>query len=371
MDKVRFGVIGVGNMGFAHAKSIYGGLVPGGELSAVCDTDPEKLERAKKNFGGAALFDNAADMFKSRLIDACIIAVPHYDHPRLAIEAFDSNIHVMCEKPSGVYTKAVREMNARAKDSDLVFGLMFNQRTDPMYIKMRDIVKSGELGELKRTNWIITDWYRCQHYYNSGGWRATWSGEGGGVLLNQCPHNLDLWQWICGMPVKVRAFCHEGKWHDIEVEDDVTAYVEYENGATGVFVTCTADAPGTNRFEITGDRGKLICENKKLTFYRLDVPEREINATSKESFVIPAYETLPVEVSGKNPQHNGVLAAFTDRILYGKPLIAEGHEGINSLMISNAMYLSSWLDKTVDLPFDEELFHFMLKKKIESAHTEK
>ena len=262
MEIVRLGIIGVGNMGSSHLKSITNGDVPNMTVTAVADTNPKRLEAAKEIKEDVALFDDAIKMMESGLIDAVLVAVPHYDHPMLAIEGLRHGLHVMCEKPAGVYTLAVREMMAEAdRHPELIFAMMFNQRTNCLYRKMREIVKSGELGNIRRTNWFITSWYRPQCYYDSGEWRATWSGEGGGVLLNQCPHNLDLWQWICGMPKKVDAKLHYGKWHDIEVEDDVTAYVEYENGATGTFITSTGDAPGTNRFEIDMDGGKLVAED--------------------------------------------------------------------------------------------------------------
>lgn len=254
-------------------------------------------------------------------------------------------------------------MNERAKASDKVFAMMFNQRTNCVYRKMHELVKSGELGVIKRVNWIITDWYRTQSYYDSGDWRATWDGEGGGVLLNQCPHNLDLLQWICGMPSKVQAFCHNGKWHDIEVEDDVTAYLEYPNGATGVFVTTTADAPGTNRFEITLEGGKLVCEDEKLVLHKLAVSEREFCKTAKGGFDKPECTVTEVETDGLNEQHIGVMKAFAGRILHGTPLIANGEEGINGLTLSNAMHLSSWLGHAVTLPFDEDLFKAELDKR--------
>ena len=219
MDKVRIGIIGIGNMGSAHAKYISAGEIPNAELTAVCDTNPKRLEWAKKNLGeGVLLFEKAEALFESGSVDGVIIATPHYYHPPLAIEAFKSGLHVLIEKPAGVYTKQVREMNEAAEKSGKVFGIMYNQRTSPLYQKLRDLVKSGEVGEIKRINWIITDWYRSQSYYDSGGWRATWAGEGGGGLINQCPHNLDLWQWICGMPVRIRAFCSYGKYHDIEAD---------------------------------------------------------------------------------------------------------------------------------------------------------
>lgn len=368
METVKIGIIGIGNMGSSHANCIYKNEVEGLTLKAVADIDANRLKWAEEQFPEVARFSTAEEMIEKADIDAVIIAVPHYFHPVYAIKAFKKGLHVMCEKPAGVYTKAVREMNEEAEKCGLVFGMMFNQRTNSLYKKMRELVQSGELGEIKRTNWIITDWYRCQSYYDSGSWRATWDGEGGGVLLNQCPHNLDLWQWICGMPKKVTAFCHNGKWHNIEVEDDVTAYVEYENGATGVFVTTTADAPGTNRFEITLDRGKLVCENGKLSLYRLDVSEREHRYSCPYGFSAPAGKWEEIETDGENPQHKGVLKAFAGAILRGEPLVAEGKEGINGLTISNAMHLSSWTNSTVTLPIDEDLF---LSKLTELRKTSK
>lgn len=259
-------------------------------------------------------------------------------------------------------------MNEFAKKSKAKFGLMFNQRTSDVYRKMRELVKSSDLGQIRRTSWIITNWYRPQAYYDSGSWRATWSGEGGGVLLNQCPHNLDLWQWICGMPVKVSTKMHFGKWHDIEVEDDVTTYVEYENGATGTFITSTGDVPGTNRFEITLDKGKLVAENNKLYLWELDVPEPEFSKINKIPFGHPQSAKAEVETDGKYEQHPGVLNAFAAAILRDEPLIASGEEGIYGLTLSNAMHLSAWLGKEITLPFDEDLFYNELQKRIKQSH---
>ncbi|MFY9176777.1 MAG: Gfo/Idh/MocA family oxidoreductase [Caldicoprobacterales bacterium] len=368
MDKVRVGIVGIGNMGSAHAIYLFENQIHNAELAAVCDINPKRLEWAKNRFGEKVkLFDNAEDMFSSGTVDGVIIATPHYDHPPLAIAAFDKGLHVLCEKPAGVYTKQVREMNEAAQKSNRVFSMMYNQRTNPLYQKMRDLVQSGELGEIKRTNWIITNWYRSQSYYDSGGWRATWAGEGGGVLLNQCPHNLDLWQWICGMPVRVRAFLGYGKFHDIEVEDDVTAYVEYSNGATGVFITSTGDAPGSNRFEITGDRGKLVAEDGKLTFWRLRVSERQFNREYTGGFGEPECWKCEIPITGKETAHQGITSNWINAIINGTPLLAPGQEGINGLTISNAMHLSSWTDDWVEIPFDEELFYEKLQDKIKNS----
>ena len=367
MDRVRLGVLGVGNMGNAHINNIKDGKCPEIEITAVCDIDENKINAAKEKLPGTcAFFKNALEMFESKLIDAILIAVPHYFHPEFAIEAFNNGIHVLSEKPAGVYTKQVKEMNAAAlQHPELKFGMMFNQRTDHIYRKMREIVSSGELGEIKRTNWIITDWYRPQAYYDSGAWRATWSGEGGGVLLNQCPHNLDLWQWICGMPQRVKSHMHFGKWHNIEVEDDVTTYVEYPNGATGTFITTTADFPGTNRFEITLEKGKLLAEDGKLKMWKLKESEPEFSKRNTIPFGQPEMEFSEVETDGKSEQHVGVLNAFAAAILRKTDMIADGSEGLNGLTISNAMHLSSWTGETVELPFDDELFYNELMKRVE------
>lgn len=372
MDKVRIGIVGVGNMGRAHARYLLDKKVANAELTAICDSDPEKLHWATQAFGDTIrCYQNYDEMISSGVIDGVLIVAPHYDHSPLAIKAFKKGLHVLTEKPAGVYTKQVREMNDAAEKCGKIFGIMYNQRTNPVYQKLRDLIKSGELGDLKRTNWILTNWYRPQSYYDSGGWRATWEGEGGGVLINQVPHQLDLWQWICGMPVKVRSFCQFGKYHNIEVEDDVTAYVEYENGATGVFVTSTGDAPGTNRLEVSGTMGKAVIENDTLTFWRNRVSERVFNEEFKGGFGFPECWKCEIPVSGDNRQHEGITENWVNAILKGSSLLAPGTEGINGLTISNAIHLSTWIDDWVHIPFDEELFLEKLMEKIKTSTFKK
>lgn len=373
LEKVKIGIIGIGNMGSSHSLYLNNGEVPGAVLTAVCDQNPERLKWAKETLGeNIQLFDNSESFFEFGDLDAVIVATPHYDHPPLAIKALQKGLHVLVEKPVGVFTKNVRELNEVAKKSGKVFGIMFNQRTNPLYQKLRDLVQSGELGEIKRTNWIITDWYRSQSYYDSGGWRATWAGEGGGVLANQDPHQLDLWQWTSGlMPKRVRAFCGFGKFHNIEVEDDVTAYVEYENGATGVFVTSTGDAPGTNRYEISGDRGKLVVEDGKLTFWRLRQSEREFNREYKGGFGEPECWKIDIPIKGEATQHKGITTNWVNAILHGTELLGPGEEGIKGLEISNAIHLSAWTDDWVDLPINEDLFYSKLQEKIKTSTFKK
>ena len=314
------------------------------------------------------MFSSHNELLNSGVTDAVIVATPHYDHPRVAIDGFAAGQHVLVEKPAGVYTSMVCQMNETAKRSGKIFGIMFNQRTDPLFAKAREIVKSGQLGCPKRLLWIVTNWYRTQAYYDSGAWRATWNGEGGGVLINQAPHNLDLWQWIFGMPKRLRAFCSVGKYHHIAVEDDATIYAEYENGATAIFITSTGEAPGTNRLEISGDLGKLVLEDGKLYWWKLSEPERKICFSAKEGFYQPVLEKedfcLP-DVGG----HPAILANFADAILNHAELIAPGYDGINELSISNAAYLSAWTDDWVSLPSDENAFEAELIKRCEAEQA--
>ena len=365
-EKIRLGVIGIGNMGSAHAKNVAAGKCPDFVLTAVADIKPDRLAWAAAELPASVKrYDSAEALLERGEVDACMICVPHYDHPKYAIACMQRGIHVMVEKPAGVYTKQVREMNEEAKrHPDVVFGMMFNQRTNCIYRKVRELVQSGAYGGIRRTNWIITNWYRPQAYYDSGDWRATWAGEGGGVLLNQCPHQLDLWQWICGMPVSVEAKLSYGLWHDIEVEDDVTAYVKYANGATGVFVTTTGDAHGTNRLEIQLDRARIVVENGKISLLVYEMTEQAFSKTNTEPFATVAASKSEVETDGENPQHVGVINAWGGAILRGEPLVADGSEGINGLTLSNAMHLSSWLGREVKLPLDEELFYSELMKRV-------
>ena len=365
MDKLRIGLIGLGVMGRQHAETIIIGKIPRAKLTAVCDVDRDCLKRFEDQYGrGIKQFNNTDAFFDSGLFDGVIVATYHFDHPPLAIRALNKGLHVLIEKPAGVYTKQVRQMNEVAVSSGKVFAIMFNQRTYPLHKKLKDIIKSGELGPIKRTNYVVTDWYRSQSYYDAGGWRGTWDGEGGGVLLNQCPHQLDLWQWMCGMPSRVRAFCSFGKYHEIDVEDEVTAYVEYPDGATGVFIATTGETPGTNRMEIAGDRGKIVMEDKKLTFWQTEVSERQFNRTFKGHFGAPEYSKQEIFAEKHVGEHGIVILNWVDAILDQTPLIAKGEEGINSLELSNAMLFSTWQNDWVSLPVDEDLFYRKLQEKI-------
>ncbi len=368
MDKIRFGIIGIGNMGTGYLEHFTAGKIINGVVTAIADIVPERLEIAKSKFSGNyACYNSGDELIENAEVDAVIVTVPHYFHPSLAIKAFKKGLNVICDKPAGVYTKQVKEMNEVAKTSGKLFTMMYNQRTNPLYKKMRQIVQSGELGSLRRVNWIITNWFRSQFYYDSGSWRATWKGEGGGVLMNQSPHQLDLLQWICGMPSSVRAFCHFGKWHDMETEDDVTAYLEFPNGATGAFITTTADAPGSNRLEITCSKGRLVCEKDKLVVTRLEEDVEDFIKTSQNGFALPKTSEEVIDIEGDNPQHLGILNNFANALLGIEELYVNGEEGINCVELINAMLLSTWENATVTLPVDDEYYYAQLQKRVASS----
>jgi predicted dehydrogenase len=376
MDKVqglvKIGIVGVGNMGSSHCRQLYEGKVENARLVAVCDTKDERLLWAKENFGSELLtFQSIEALIESKTCDALIIATPHYDHPTMGIQALEAHLHVLVEKPIGVYTKAVEELNAVAQKTDCVFTIMYNQRTNPLYQKVKAMIDNGELGGLIRVNWVITNWFRTERYYQSGGWRATWEGEGGGVLLNQCPHQIDLIQWMCGLPKRVRAFAKYGAYHSIEVEDDVTAYFEYENGATGLFITSTGEAPGTNRLEISGEQGKLVVENDRLVFYKNSESVFEYSRTTEELFKPPTMEAIDIEVSGETTAHVGIMQNFVNAILFNEKQLAPGVEGIRGLALSNAMHMSSWQDAWVELPIKGDVYLELLQEKIKQSNFKK
>ena len=375
--EIRFGVIGVGNMGSSHVRTIMSGWVPDATVAAIADLEDAKLARMKELYPDAtfACYKTGAELIAAGGVDAVVIAVPHYQHTVLAIDAMKHGIAVVCEKPAGVYTKDVKEMNRVAEETGVPFTMMFNQRTNCVYRKMREMVQSGAIGEVKRVNWIITDWYRTQFYDDSGSWRGTWRGEGGGVLLNQCPHQLDRLQWVVGMmPTKLQAHVHFGKWHDIEVDDDVTAYFEYPNGATGVFITTTGDYPGSNRFEIQGTKGQLICDShhsKGLEYIPLLEEEREYCRTSKQGFgnPKPGERIAEVETDGQNRQHPAILSNFTNYLLGKEELFVDGKEGLKGVMLMDAMLFSGFTGKMIELPFDDEEFYREHQKRVATGRV--
>lgn len=362
MDKIRVGVIGVGNMGSKYAQMLADGEIEGMELAAVTRVRTEYRERLQDALdGGLPLYASADDLFAAveqgaLFLDAVVIATPHYAHEEQAVRAFENHLHVLCDKPAGVYSRQARQI-AEAREragGDLVYAMVFNQRTNPLYRRMKELVESGRYGRIKRVNWVVTDWYRPDFYYQSSPWRATWDKDGGGTMLNQCPHNLDLMQWICGVPARVQAFCHEGRYHPIQVEDDVTAYLEWKDGATGVFIASTGEAAGVNRLEISLEEALLVCEGGELRVCEvsgdLGMSEEEYRRTAKDSFRKINGVWHSEDCGREDAPYRKVLQSFADTVMKKGDPVAWGEEGRYSLYLSNAIYLSSWQRRMIELP---------------------
>ena len=366
MDRVRLGIIGIGNMGAGHVRE----NVPKAsrvELTAICDVVPSRMDP----FEGPAKFTESRELTRSGLVDAVLIATPHYDHTTIGIDAFRNDLHVLTEKPISAH-KADAERLIAAKKPNLKFAAMFQTRTSSAFQTVKKLLDDGELGEIRRINWIVTNWFRSAAYYSSGGWRATWGGEGGGILLNQCPHNLDMYQWLFGMPSRITAFCGFGKFHDIEVEDSVTAYAEHPNGASSVFIATTGEAPGTDRLEIAGDRGRLVMEGGKLIFDRTVEPVQRFSDTTPSMFPSLAAWKCEIPLGNAGANQVKIIQNFADAILDGAPIIAPAEEGLKSVELANAMIYSGWTGRPVELPLDSAEYERALKVRIAaSGHTKK
>ena len=370
MDEVRIGIIGLGNIGQVHVGNLMDGKVPRGKLTAVGDAIADKLPDYEAK--GLKTFDSGEALIGSGEIDALIIATPHFQHTTLGIAALEAGLHVMVEKPISAHkADAERLIAAAAARPDQKFGGMFQLRVEPRYQKLRELVRGGELGDLVRVTWIMTDWFRAEAYYQSGGWRATWKGEGGGVLLNQCLHQLDALQWITGMPSKVRSHVGIGKYHDIEVEDDVISYLEYPNGASGAFITSTGETPGSNRFEIAGTKGRVLLENDKLVLTRNEVASDEWSKTSKIGFQQPETTVEEIPIPGVDNAHAMLMTNFVNAILDGEDLIAPGESGVGSVELANVMVYSGLINETIDLPMDSAAWEAKLNDLIANSTHEK
>ena len=367
ISPVRIGIVGLGNMGAIHAGYLVDGLVPNAVLSAVCDASTDRLSA----FPDAAHFTDSGEMYRSGLIDAVLIAVPHPFHTPLAVAAIEEGLHLLVEKPLGIHKNdcltTIRAYEKRPR-KEQIFGVMFNQRTRPIYAKLKSMIAGGELGEIHRVNWIITDWFRSEAYYKSGGWRATWKGEGGGVMLNQCPHQLDLMAWLFGMPSRVRAFGSLGKYHNIEVEDELTAYLEYPSGATGVFIASTGEAPGTNRLEIAAEMGRIVIENDTVEWMRNEIAASEFSAATDTRLDKPPAKAVEIIIDKQDvPDHVAATRSFVAAIQGKGSFIAHGSEGVNSVELANAMLFSSLRDCTVELPLDGDEYEILLNELIKES----
>ncbi len=360
--ELRVGVVGIGAMGAQHARQIAGGAIPRAVLAAVCDADPARTG----GFGPAARFTDAEDMIRSKAVDALVVATPHPLHARAVVPALRAGLHVLVEKPVAASKLQAQAMLAVPLKGGQAFGVAFHLRSFDVYRRLRTLVREGGLGRLHRFSYVVTDWFRTHRYYASAGWRGTWAGEGGGMLLNQCPHNLDILQWLLGMPARVRAFCRFGRWHDIRVEDDVSAYLEWQGGFSGFFVASTGDAPGCDRLEIQGDLGRVVVEKEKVRFLRNDQSSAAFSLASPEPMARPGFREVDLEAAARpaGPPQNAVLENFARAALDGAPLLAPAAEGLAQVELSNAMLHSTFTAGMVELPLDAQAYERELEGRI-------
>jgi predicted dehydrogenase len=366
VEKVRIGVIGTGGIGQIHLG--YLREIERAELTCVCDNRQAVVNAVAKQHGVKA-FTDPKELIGSGLCDALLIATPHFLHPPIAMAAMNAGLHVLTEKPMAVRASDADGMIAAAQEHKVKLAVMFQQRTDPLWKRAKAVIDSGALGHVHRTC-MMESYFRTQAYYDSGDWRGTWAGEGGGVLLNQAPHGIDCFIWLGGMPGTVLGRTAT-KAHVIEVEDLAMALLSYPNGAVGTLYVSTYEFPQVSLFQFVGDRAVLEMRNGVLRLGNSAPPSGEMLRTSKDPWDIPMDVWTEIEVPSEPHGHRCITRNFVGAILDGEPLIAPGEEALRSLELANAITVSGTLEKEVKLPLERKLFDELLDAKIKTSKAKK
>ena len=363
--KIKYGVVGIGGMGASHASKLFKSEINDAVLTAVCDADVSH----KYKFENIPFYLNIKNFLKQDIIDAVIIATPHKSHVEIAKLALQNNINVIVEKPLAITSKKCREFIKFSENYESKFTVMLNQRTNPVYLKIKDLIQTGSLGSIHRYQWTITDWFRTNYYYKTSKWRAKWESEGGGVLINQSIHQLDLCQWLFGMPDSVYTDLGLGRFHTIEVEDEVTSIFKYSNGLKGVFITTTGEAPGVNRLEIASEKGLITIQDNEIVWDKVDSSTDFIN-NSKTLFDMPKKERINFNFKSNLDQHiehQRLIQNFTNFLLGKEKLLVNGKDGLNSVELINAMVLSGLDEEKICLPLNENRYEKKLEKMISKS----
>lgn len=361
---LRIGVIGLGNIGARHVSTLLSDATPSMTLTAVASRSG--VPAALKLPDSVVWIPDCQSLVDSGLVDAVLVASPSHAHGSMGAAVLSAGLHLLMEKPLGVSVAEARQLVAMKKPGQ-IFAVMLNQRFDPAYARMKTLIGAGAIGTVQRINWTMTQWYRPDVYFRVSEWRGTWPGEGGGVLLNQCIHNLDILQWLAGMPGRVRAFAGFGRYHDIDVEDEVSAYLEFGDGATGVVVASTGEAPGINQIDVVGDRGTLRFDGRQMTKQLSEQSVAEHCRDTLELFGLPTFSSELEVFDTPVDQHAELLRNFAAAVIDSDTLLTPAEEGLKSLELANAMLLSSWVDESVDLPLDAERYAHELVKRIRSS----
>ena len=358
MSAVRIGIVGLGNIGQQHAKLLSGGAIEGAELSAVCGRGGGQ----GAPFGVPCFPDHQA-LLDSGLVDAVLIATPTQSHPEIGLAALKRGLHVLMEKPLAMSIGEAQGLVSAAPEHSR-FAVMLNQRFHPAYARIKGLLDEGRLGPLQRFAWTMTGWYRPDVYYKVSKWRGTWPGEGGGLLINQCIHNLDVLQWLVGMPSEVFAVAGFGKYHEIDVEDEVTATLRFEGGLTGTVTASSGEAPGINQLDLVGDLGTLRFDGERVRLYASAQSVADHCANTLDMFGMPEFTEHPIQPAEPVDQHGAVLRNFVHAIARGEPLATPAAAGLPSIELANAMLLSAWRGQAVALPLDAAAYELALQRKI-------
>lgn len=368
MEKVRAVVIGFGGMGRQYVEMLYAGQIEGMVLAGVCCRNEKGQKELRECFPEAAIYKSVEETFAhADEFDAAVIVTPHSTHVEIGKMAAAAGVHILMDKPAGISTKEVRELLAETEKNGVSYGMIFNVRMNPVFFQAKKMIENGEIGKPCRALWMCNNWFRTPAYHNSSPWRSTWKGEHGGLLLNQCPHYLDIWQWLFGMPESVRASIDYGKYNDFTVDDNADLQFFYKDGLHGTFIASSGEAPGVNRLEIWGTKGLLRIENcEELTFDENIVSVEQFREENKEIYGMPKHEKRTVSVDWNQPLgYQKIFSDFAEHIRKGTPLLVTGEDGLRTLMLTNGAYLSSWTDKKISFPIDDELYAALLKKKEE------
>ncbi|MAQ10247.1 MAG: oxidoreductase [Gammaproteobacteria bacterium] len=357
---VRVGVVGTGNIGSQHILLLQSGKIKGAQLAATASRSASSLQTDVPHF------KDYREMFSHADINAVLIATPTMSHVEIAQAAIQCGLPIMMEKPLAMSVGQAEKLLALVPDH-LQFAIMLSQRFDPAYARLKQLLMNNAIGNLQRIGWTMTKWYRPDIYYKVSRWRGTWPGEGGGLLINQCIHNLDVLQWLVGLPDSITAKVGFGKHHDIDVEDEVSAIMTFDNGAIGTLTASSGEAPGVNRLEIVGDRGSLILEHGVIDVLRADENVRTHCRTTHEMFGMPVFDREVIEITEESNQHAAVLQNFVDSLEIGSELLTPTEQGLGSLQLANGILLSAWNNETVTVPIDTNQYEARLQEKIHNA----
>lgn len=355
---VRIALIGFGSMGKNYARMLYAGLVPELKLSGVCCRNGAGQALLREEFPGVRIYENVEQMQRhEEEFDAVLIVTPHATHVELGFAMAKLGKHFLMDKPAGVYASRVQELVEFCRERGVSFGMMFNNRMLPAFRIAQDYIRSGKLGRLHRAVWVCNSWYRSPVYHRSAPWRSSWQGEGGGLLINQNQHYLDIWQWLFGMPEKLYAAMEFGRYNDFAVDDAVDIQFVHSGGFHGTMVSATGEAPGVNRLEIWGEKGCLTVQDGARVFWDENALSTvEFGKVNEVPFGTPPHTRVEIPVEKAENPYLLAFGNFAGHLLRGEPLFADGMDGLRTVQLTNAAYLSGWQEKRVSVPVDAEAF---------------